>query len=196
MSRLRAIEITMCSMFVVLIIIGANITSIFPFMVVGGVPITLQTFFVILAGLILGSKLGTISVLVYTLMGLLGLPVFAQFTGGLHSVFLPTFGFILSFIIAAYACGKIVEKFDSIIAHCVAALVGLVINYIIGTNWMYFAYMNWFKAPGDFSYKIAWLWMVPPLLKDLPLSVFAAFFAYRFKSSVIVKSQFKKMNLG
>ena len=58
-GKLRTIEITLAGLFIVLIAIGANITTIVPFLVVGGVPITLQTFFAILAGLILGSKLGT-----------------------------------------------------------------------------------------------------------------------------------------
>ena len=57
-GKLKTIEITLISLFVVLIAIGANITTIAPFLIVGGVPITLQTFFAILAGLILGSDLG------------------------------------------------------------------------------------------------------------------------------------------
>ena len=61
--KLRTTEITLAGMFVALMAIGANITSIVPFMVIGGVPITLQTFFAILAGVVLGSRLGAISMI-------------------------------------------------------------------------------------------------------------------------------------
>lgn len=196
MSRLKPLDITLCGMFIVIIAIGANITSIFPFFVIGGVPITLQTFFVILAGFILGSRLGTIAVIVYVLMGLFGLPVFAQFTGGLQTILRPTFGFILSFILTAYAVGKISERNKNVFTYCVAAIIGLIINYVIGTNWMYFAYRYWAEAPGNFSYTVAWLWMVPPLIKDLPLSIMASLFAYRFNTSVWTKKQWEKFRMN
>ena len=91
--KFRTMDLTLASMFVVLIAIGANITSIVPFLVVGGVPITLQTFFAILAGLILGSRLGVISTSVYAFIGLIGIPVFAQFRGGLGSIIKAYFWF-------------------------------------------------------------------------------------------------------
>ena len=59
-KKIKTVELTLASMFVVLIALGANITTLIPGMVVGGVPITLQTFFAILAGLILGSRLGVL----------------------------------------------------------------------------------------------------------------------------------------
>ncbi|HAQ08588.1 MAG TPA: BioY family transporter, partial [Bacillus bacterium] len=138
--KLRTLDLTLAAMFVALMAIGSNITSFVPFMMVGGVPITLQTFFAILAGLILGSRLGAISMLVYALVGLVGVPVFAQFSSGFSTIISPTFGFILSFILVAYFAGNIVEKKRTLSAFILAALTGLVINYVVGTNWMYFAY--------------------------------------------------------
>ena len=108
--KFKTIELTLSSMFVVLIAVGANITSMIPGLVVGGVPITLQTFFAILAGLILGSRLGVLTTSAYTFIGLVGIPVFAQFGAGLGILIKPTFGFILSFILAAYVIGKMVAK--------------------------------------------------------------------------------------
>ena len=67
----------------------------------------------------------------------------------------------------------------SLNSYIFAALVGLVINYGFGTNWMYFAYKLWAAAPDAFTYKIAWLWMVPPLPKDIILSVLAGIFGLR-----------------
>lgn len=178
-SGMSALSLVYSGMFAALMMIGANITAFAPFLTVGGVPITLQTFFAILAGLILGSRLGAISMTVYMFLGLAGAPVFAKFSGGFGSIISPTFGFIVSFIFLAYVVGKIVEKNGSLRSYIVAALVGFVINYAIGTNWMYFAYKLWAAAPDAFTYKVAWLWMVPPLPKDIILSVLAGIFGHR-----------------
>ncbi len=94
-------------MFAALMAIGANITS---FLVIGSVPVTTQTLFAILAGALLGSKLGALSMTVYLLVGLVGFPVFAQFKGGLGTLISPTFGFLLSFILVAFITGLIIEK--------------------------------------------------------------------------------------
>ncbi|MCH6265141.1 MULTISPECIES: biotin transporter BioY [Neobacillus] len=193
MRKLRALDITLVGMFVALMAVGANITTIAPFLQVGGVPITLQTFFAILAGLILGSRLGAIAMIVYTLVGMIGVPVFAGFFGGLGIILRPTFGFIISYIFAAFIIGKIVEKKKSLPAFIIAALIGMTVNYLFGTNWMYYAYKLWAAAPEGFTYKMAWLWMVPPLPKDIILSVFAGIMAHRLEKTVLSKGQFKNL---
>lgn len=70
-----------------------------------GVPMTMQTFAIILAGIILGAKKGALSTLLYVLLGVIGLPVFSNFTGGWQSLIGPTGGFILTFPIMAYLIG-------------------------------------------------------------------------------------------
>ncbi|GER66750.1 BioY family transporter [Weizmannia acidilactici] len=181
-KKFRAIDLCYAGMFAALMAIGTNITSIAPFLVVGGVPITLQTFFAVLAGAVLGSMLGALSMVAYMLIGLLGAPVFAQFSGGFQTVVSPSFGFILSFIAAAYATGKVIEKRQNLTAYFIAAIIGLVLNYFIGTNWMYAAYKIWAQAPQAFSYKMAWLWMAVPLPKDIILSLFAGWLAHRIRA--------------
>jgi biotin transport system substrate-specific component len=193
MRKLRTIDITLTGMFVALMAIGANITSIVPFMVVGGVPITLQTFFAILAGAVLGSRLGSIAMIAYALVGLVGVPVFAQFGGGFSIILKPTFGFILSFIFTAYATGKIIEKKKTISTYIAASLTGLIINYVVGTNWMYFAYKLWADAPDGFTYKLVWTWMAVPFPKDLILAVLAALMAHRLEKTVLSRGQFKNL---
>ncbi|MCM3719233.1 biotin transporter BioY [Fictibacillus phosphorivorans] len=178
-KSLKTIDITLIGMFVALMAIGANITTIFPFMVVGGVPITLQTFFCILAGALLGSRLGAIAMSVYVLVGLVGAPVFAQFKGGFATLVSPTFGFLLSFILVAYVTGKIIENNGSKASYIVAALVGTLINYIAGTNLMFMAYKMWAAAPEGFTYSMAWGWMMVPLPKDIILAVCAGLIAPR-----------------
>ncbi|MBT2214653.1 BioY family transporter [Virgibacillus dakarensis] len=150
-------------------------------MMVGGVPITLQTFFAVLAGIVLGSRLGAFTMFVYMLLGLVGAPIFAQFKGGAAILLSPTFGFIVSFILVAYVTGKLVEKKKSLPMYVTAAVVGMAINYIFGTNWMYAAYLFWFDAPSGFTYGVAWAWMAVPLPKDIILSVVAGVFAYRIE---------------
>ncbi|GGB58313.1 BioY family transporter [Lentibacillus populi] len=180
-QRWSAQSITTAGAFVALTAIGANITSIAPFMMVGGVPITLQTFFAVLAGIVLGSRLGAFTMFVYMLLGLVGAPIFAQFKGGAAILLSPTFGFIVSFILVAYVTGKLVEKKKSLPMYVTAAVVGMAINYIFGTNWMYAAYLFWFDAPSGFTYGVAWAWMAVPLPKDIILSVVAGVFAYRIE---------------
>jgi biotin transport system substrate-specific component len=188
-SGMSALSLVYSGMFAALMMIGANITAFAPFLTVGGVPITLQTFFALLAGLILGSRLGAISMTVYMFVGLAGAPVFAKFSGGFGSIISPTFGFIISFIFVAYVVGKIVEKNGHLYSYIFAALVGCAINYLFGTNWMYFAYKLWAAAPDAFTYKIAWLWMVPPLPKDIFLSVLAGIFGHRMYKVLKVRRE-------
>ncbi|MFC4183441.1 biotin transporter BioY [Saccharococcus thermophilus] len=183
----RAIDITLIGMFAALMAIGANITSWAPFLVIGGVPITLQTFFCVLAGAVLGRRLGAMAMIVYMLVGVVGAPVFAQFGGGFGSIVRPTFGFIISFIFAAYATGWIIERGKgnpSTARFIVAALVGMVINYVVGTNWMYVAYKWWAAAPKGFSYGMAWEWMMVPLPKDIILSIVAGVMAPRMYRAI------------
>lgn len=192
--KLRTTDITFAGMFVALMAIGANITSIAPFMVVGGVPITLQTFFAILAGVVLGSRLGAISMTVYCLVGLVGVPVFAKFGAGFVSVISPTFGFIVSFIFTAFVTGYLIEKGKKTIGVFIfAALAGMAVNYVFGTNWMYAAYKLWFAAPEGFTYKMAWLWMVVPLPKDIILAIFAGIMGHRLERTLLSRSQFKNI---
>lgn len=185
-SKLSTLDIVYSGLFATLMMIGANITSIAPFLVVGGVPITLQPLFAILAGLVLGSRLGAISITVYTLLGLVGAPVFAKFSGGFSSILSPTFGFIVMFILSAYVAGKMVEYRRTKTMYILAALVGIAIDYLFGTNWMYYAYKLWAAAPDGFTYKMAWLWMVPPLPKDIILAVFAGILGFRLQKIIKV----------
>jgi len=177
----RTLQLVQIAMFATLMMIGANISS---FLIIGGVPITLQTFFAIVAGILLGSRTGAAAMLVYAFIGLAGLPVFAKFSGGMDTIVTPTFGFILSFIFVAYIAGEIVRKFPTRKGFVIAALVGTAINYLIGTNWMYAAYKIWFEAPPGFTYQMAWAWMVVPLPKDILLAIFAGIFGYRLKPIV------------
>lgn len=183
-SRLRTLDMVYISLFSALMMIGANITSFAPFMVIGSVPITLQAFFAVLAGAFLGSRMGAISMAVYAFIGLAGAPVFAKFHGGIGQLLSPTFGFIIAFIFTAYITGKIVEKKSNVYWYVTAALAGTAVSYLFGTNWLYAAHKLWAAAPDVFSYKVAWTWMMVPLPKDILLAILAGIFAHRMRGII------------
>jgi len=145
---------------------------------VGPVPITLQALFTILAGIMLGSRVGAMSQLIYVLLGLIGLPIFADGTGGLMHVISPSFGYLIGFIVAAFIMGKIVEhtekiNFIRIFAICV---LGIIIIYIIGIPYLYFILKNVLFKGITFGYavKMGFLVFIPgDLLKAVIASVLA-----------------------
>ncbi|GAE30329.1 biotin transporter BioY [Halalkalibacter hemicellulosilyticus] len=170
-------QIVYVALFAALMTIGANVTS---FLVIGSVPITLQPFFAMLAGALLGKRLGSISMIVYIVVGLVGFPVFAQFRGGFSTFVSPTFGFLLSFIILAFVAGWIIEKSKekNISTFFIACFVGLLINYLLGTNYMY-VNLNLLADGEAVSYGTVWAWMAAPFVKDFIFTCFAAILAKR-----------------
>lgn len=99
------------------------------------VPITLQTFFVILAGAFLGRKLGSLSQAGYLMIGIFGLPVFSGGLYGFARLFGPTGGYLIGFVLAAFVIGKLLGNdseapFLKIVG---AMLVGLAILFTVGT---------------------------------------------------------------
>lgn len=160
-NRLSVQNMTMCSMFAVLITVGAYIKVPVPV-----VPFTLQLLFTTLAGLLLGSRLGATSVVLYIVMGLAGLPVFAA-GGGLGYVLQPSFGYLVGFAAATWVTGRIAEKKQPTSLKWILAAnyTGLVIvylfgmvyyyvlcNYVINTPigvWPLFLYCFLLAVPGD-----------------------------------------------
>lgn len=126
----------LCSMFSALISAGAFMKIPIPL-----VPFTLQFLFTTSAGLLLGAKLGFVSVMVYVLLGLSGFPVFAQ-GGGISYVLQPSFGYLVGFAVGAYVTGKIAQSsgtpsFSRLLA---ANLAGLFVVYGLGLG--YYALMS------------------------------------------------------
>ena len=98
-----------------------------------GVPMTMQTFAITLAAVVLGSKLSAIATLVYLALGAVGVPVLANFSGGFDKFVGPTGGFLISFPLMAYIIGLGVEHRDAFKgAFVTAVIVGTVVNYVVG----------------------------------------------------------------
>ncbi|MFD1705198.1 biotin transporter BioY [Siminovitchia sediminis] len=101
------------------------------------VPITGQTLAIGLAATILGAKYGTVSVLLYILLGAVGIPVFSAFSAGLGVIFGPTGGFIIGFIPTAFFIGWYLEKTSFKFTHAmVANTIGMFITLCFGTVWL------------------------------------------------------------
>ncbi|PKN95541.1 MAG: biotin transporter BioY [Chloroflexi bacterium HGW-Chloroflexi-6] len=102
------------------------------------VPLTGQTFAVLLVGAALGSRRGAASLSLYSLVGALGLPVFAGGAAGTAYAFGPTGGYLLGFIVAAYVTGLLAERGleRSISTSIVPFLAGTLIIYILGAGWL------------------------------------------------------------
>ncbi len=106
---------------------------------IGEVPITLQTFAVCAAAAMLGWKRGTLSVIIYILLGAIGLPVFAGGSGGFGIIAGSTGGYIVGFIFTALIVGFVADKFNrKIIALVIAMVVGILVCYAFGTPWFMF----------------------------------------------------------
>lgn len=104
---------------------------------VSPVQISLGTLAIYFVLTVLGLKLGTISVVVYILLGLAGLPVFAGFTGGAGRLLGPSGGFILGYIFMALICGFFIDKWsNSIFFSFLGFLLGTAVLYLFGSLWL------------------------------------------------------------
>ena len=132
-SWLSARELSLVALFAALTGIGGFIRIPIPY-----VPLTLQTLMVMFSGLILGGRLGALSQLVYILVGLMGIPIFAQ-GGGPGYVLQPTFGYLLGFVCGAYIIGNITERREYLKRSFlfVALVAGTLAVYVPGVAVLY-----------------------------------------------------------
>jgi biotin transport system substrate-specific component len=105
---------------------------------IGPVPISLATFAIFCCGTFLGPKWGTASVLVYMLIGFIGVPVFAEFSSGLGVLAGPTGGFLIGYPIAALIVGLLTTAFNKsnrFWMYPVAIIAGAAADYALGIAW-------------------------------------------------------------
>lgn len=162
-------NIVLCAMFTALIICGAYIKIPIPY-----IPITMQTTFVTLAGLILGAKKSVASTFTYLLLGLIGFPVFTG-GGGISYVLRPTFGYIIGFVIGAGITGLIAQKNSgkNVKTNILAGLAGLAAIYVIGVA--YYCIISKLYLHSDISFSHVFLYcflMTAP--GDIVFTVIAA----------------------
>ena len=188
-ARMRTIDIVLCGLFAALVAVGAFIritlpTQPYPF------TFSLQWLFVLLAGMLLGAKLGAMSVGAYLLVGLVGVPVFVH-GGGPQYIFRAGFGFLLGFLAAAFLIGLLVERLPEIktsaggfIRLMIAAVAGLVVYYFIGIAYYYFMYSCVLETPAEWGLGIAIVGCMTTFLPDLALCVIAALLSARLRPAL------------
>lgn len=103
---------------------------------IGDVPVTAATLIVYLTVYLLGAKMGTMSCVIYLLLGFVGLPVFSGYTGGAAKLLGPTGGYLVGYLFLAYISGLIIEKFSfKMFGTLIGMILGTVVLYIFGTAW-------------------------------------------------------------
>lgn len=144
--------LALTSLFTAMTVVGAQLRVPLPL-----VPLSMQDFFVVLSGLILGPKYGALSQILYLVLGLAGLPIFTK-GGGPAYVLQPTFGYLLGFPVASFIAGKVLQRTGKrtpatwsrlVLAGSLAvlALLTLGVFYLwLNTNWIIGAEMTLRRA--------------------------------------------------
>lgn len=101
------------------------------------VPISLTNFAIFLAIFVLGMKSGTISFIIYLLLGAIGVPVFSSFRGGLQVLAGPTGGYLIGFIFLALIMGFALDHFNrKLVPTIIGMIIGMAVCYAFGTVWL------------------------------------------------------------
>ncbi len=149
----------------------------------GTIPFTLQTLAIFITLGLLGWKKGTISILIYIILGIIGLPVFSYFNSGIGAILGPTGGYIIGFIFAGLIYG-ILSYFikNENVLNILGFISGLLICYLIGTIWFYYVY----SANNSISFVSVIMMCVIPFIAPDILKILLAIF--------VVKNVKKRLN--
>ena len=159
-SRSKTYDIVYIAVFAVIMAICSWIS------IPAAVPFTLQTFGVFIAVGVLGGKRGSLSVLVFILLGAIGIPVFANFSGGIGVLAGPTGGYIIGFLFSAllmWAMEKLPGKKS--VMQIVSMIAGLIVCYAFGTVWFVIVYGR-MNGPIGFTAALASC-VVPFIIPDI-----------------------------
>lgn len=164
----------LCALFAALTAVFSQLTiPIHP------VPITLGTLAVLLAGGLLGKKYGALSMIIYILLGIIGLPVFSLMRSGAGVLIGPTGGYVIGFIFTAFIIGFIVEKFeDSYKAIFMGGILGSIVCYIFGTAWFVI-------LTGKGLIPSLGLCVIPFLPGDLVKVIIATFLIKKYRKQLV-----------
>lgn len=176
---MKSKTIAFAALFAALTAVGAFIKIPIPY-----IPFTLQILFVYMAGALLGPKLGMISQLSYVLIGLVGVPVFTE-GGGPSYIFKPTFGYLIGFVLGAYANGWLIQKFNlkSIYSIFFGNVITLLIVYFFGCTWLYGA-MKWFVEKPLSLHETLLFGLYLPIPGDLFLAAISAVIIHKVRPRI------------
>lgn len=160
---MRTNKMALCGLFAALLCICAWLA-----IPMGDMAVTMQTFGIFLCLLLLGGKYGSLSIFLYLLMGVVGLPVFARFQGGLGILLGPTGGYIWGFGVSALLYWSIAKA----VGKLPALILGLVLCYTLGSLWY------WLLYAGGGLWAVLIRCVVPFLVPDA-IKLILAFTLYR-----------------
>jgi biotin transport system substrate-specific component len=158
-------DMTQIALFIVLMIVGGKIA-----IQVGEIPYTMQTTFCLLAGIILGPRKGSMSLLIYLLIGLAGLPVFAR-GGGPAYIFMPSFGYLVGMPLAALIAGSLTSRLDpdrkglQVWKSMPVNLIGMLVIHIFGVSY-FLLIKNLYVHQSTTIFNAMLVATVPYLLSD------------------------------
>ena len=179
--RNSIVTLTLSALFCTLICVGSFIRIPIPNMM----PITLQTFFVLLTGLVLPVKASTLATFTYIILGLIGLPIFSG-GGGLGYILMPNFGFIIGFFITTVIISVVTQKlkYSKLWEYIIISLFGIAVIYIIGV--LYFAFIT--NVYNNNNYSAIWFIQtvfLPFLPKEIICIFLASISAYKIRPYII-----------
>ncbi len=167
-------DMILIAMFAALTAIGAFLRIEIPM-----VPFTLQFLFCAYSGVLLGSKKGAMSQLLYVGIGLVGFPIFTK-GGGISYIFQPTFGYLVGFIFCSFIIGKLTENKEklTLMNIFIPVLAGLMAVYAIGVPYLYMIVNFYMGKTMPFSAAIA-AGFTPYIVPDTIVSLLVALTALR-----------------
>ena len=147
------------------------------------IPFTLQTFGVFVTAGLLGGRRGTLTIVIYLLLGAVGLPVFSGFTGGIGHMLGPTGGYIIGFIFTAlimWLAEHLYGKADKVLV--LSMIAGLIVCYAFGTAWFMIVYT---KNTGEIGLMTALSWcVIPYIIPDIIKIILAVILTRRLRPYV------------
>lgn len=160
--------------FTTLTIIGAKINIL-----IFEIPITLQPIIITMAGCLIGSKAAFLSQIVYIMLGLIGIPVFAKSSAGPAYLLQPSFGYLIGFAFAAFIIGRIIEISNkkSVGLFIVSSMAGLIVIYFFGVIYIYGLFNIYMKQDIDI-FKAVSIGILPFIIKDTIMNIFTSALSY------------------
>lgn len=140
-------SMTIISLMTAILCILGPITLPIP---ISPIPISFVTLAIYISVYVLGMKRGTISCLLYLLIGFIGLPVFSGFSGGVGRLLGPTGGYMLGYVFIAVICGFFIDRWmTKRVLHIIGMVLGTIVCYLFGTIWLSMqAGMSFYAALG------------------------------------------------
>lgn len=188
-KKLTTYQLTLTAVMAAVICVLSPISIAIP---VSPVPISLGSMAVYLAVTVLGMKLGTLSCLIYLLLGLVGLPVFAGGSAGAAKLFGPTGGYLIGYLFLALIAGAFVGRFaenkwKNIAFAALGMILGTIVLYALGTAWLAYS------AGMDFQAAL-WAGVIPFIPGDLVKMVIAVLLGSAVRGRLLWAGVLKEKN--